>query len=220
MIAFLFEINQIDKVYIFSGIIRNYFLGINDIRDIDIMVDTSKDLSLIINKYEHKRNSFGGYKLSVGGMNVDLWYLRQTWGLNNPQIVMQIDLDKYIPNTAFFNFSSILFSFEDNCFIYSKHFLRFLRDKKIDYVFKHNANYALCVVNSFYYQSKLNLPLSDHLKSFLIKLNKSLAHDYENVQLKHFGRIIYSNQEIQTEFKKMANNNKPISNAKSKLKEK
>lgn len=202
--SFIIDLNEIDNLFIYSGIIRNYFLGVNEVRDIDIMIDTSKDISSFINKYKYRKNSYGGYKIYIKDTIVDLWYLQDTWALHNSQKVIEFELEKYIPNTAFFNFSSILYSFKEHSFIYTKYFLRFLRDKKIDYVFEPNANYALCVVNSFYYQDKLKLAFTDKLKCYLLKLNKKYSSDYENVQIKHFGEIIYSKIEIQKEIADMS----------------
>lgn len=200
---FIIQLKKIGRAYLFSGIIRDYFLGYSQVRDVDLMIDTDKDIQQLIQKYRYRRNSFGGYKVFIGNTVIDLWYLRDTWALHNSQSVLDIEIEKHIPNTAFFNFSSILFSFRDKRFIYTKHFLRFIRDKKIDYVFEPNANYALCVVNSFYYRDKLNLPFTDKLKEYLKKLEKRYTPDYESVQLKHFGNVIYSNEFIKSEVKNM-----------------
>ena len=201
--AFILELNKLDNLYLFSGIIRNFFLGVREVRDVDIMIDTTKDITSIVSKHKHRKNSYGGFKIFINKTVIDLWYLQDTWALHNSQKVIEFELEKYIPNTAFFNFSSIIFSFREDAFIYTKYFLRFLRDKKIDYVFEPNANYALCVVNSFYYHDKLKLPLSEKLKDYLFKLNKKYSSDYENVQLKHFGEILYSKKEIQKEIEEM-----------------
>jgi hypothetical protein len=201
--SFLIELSKLDNLYLFSGIIRNYFLGVKEVRDVDIMIDTSRNISGFVSKFKYRKNSYGGYKIFINDTIVDLWYMKDTWALHNSQKVFDFEVEKYIPNTAFFNFSSILFSFDENNFIFTKYFLRFLRDKKIDYVFEPNANYALCVVNSFYYKDKLKLAFTDKLKDYLLKLDKKYSSDYENVQVKHFGEIIYSKTEIQKEIDEM-----------------
>lgn len=203
VILFLNRLNSYDNLYLFSGVIRNYFLGIYEVRDIDIMLDSTKKIEPLLEKYEYRRNSFGGYKIKINNTSIDLWYLKDTWALNNSQKVFDFELEKHIPNTSFFNFSSIIYSFKDESFIYSKPFLRFLRDKKIDYVFKPNANYALCVVNSFYYSDKLHLELTDRLKKYLKELNKKYFQEYEKVQIKHFGKIIYTQRELIKRFEQL-----------------
>lgn len=189
-------LNKTAKVYIFSGIIRNYFLELEDYRDVDLFIDGDVDVVSLVKNYNYRRNSFGGYKINIDNTNVDLWFLKDTWALKNSQSVLDIELAKYIPNTAFFNFSSIMFSFNENIFYYTNHFASFIQNKKINLVFKPNANYALCVVNSFYYSDKFNLQLADKLKKHLKFLHKTNADNYEETQLKHFGKVIYTKEVI------------------------
>lgn len=200
---FINELSRLGNLYLFSGIIRNYFLKVNEVRDVDLMIDSTVDIHPLVKKYHYRKNSYGGYKIDINGIVVDLWYMRDTWALNNSQQVIGFELEQYIPKTAFFNFSSIIFSFKDQEFIYSKEFLRFLRDKQIDYVFKPNANYALCVVNSFYYHDKLKLSFSDKLKEYLYYLDQKYYPEYEKVQLKHFGKVIYPVERIRSEIKSL-----------------
>lgn len=194
---FLVNLSKTCEVYIFSGIIRNYFLKISEYRDVDVFIEGEVDIESMIKKFQYRKNSFGGYKIQVNDINIDLWFLQDTWALKNSQGSFEFDLAKYIPKTAFFNFSSIVFSFNENKFYYTKFFARFLRDKKIDLVFKPNANYALCVVNSFYYSDKFKLNLAEKLKTHIKQLNKSNADKYEETQLKHFGKIYYTKKEIE-----------------------
>lgn len=184
------------QVYIFSGIIRNYFLKIKDYRDIDIFIDGVVDIEAMIQGYNYRKNSFGGYKITINNTNIDLWFLKDTWALKNSQGVLDLELAKYIPNTAFFNFSSIMFSFNENRFYYSKYFVSFIQNKEINLVYKPNANYALCVVNSFYYSDKFKLRLADKLKKHLKHLHKMNFDNYEETQLKHFGKVNYTNEDI------------------------
>ncbi len=199
---FLTQLKKLGPTYLFSGIIRDFFLGYDEIRDVDIMIHTNKDISTLLSKFKHRKNSFGGFKIYIANTVIDLWYLQDTWGLKAKK-VMELDLVGEIPKTAFFNFSAILFSFKNKNFIYTKHFLRFLRDRKIDYVFAPNANKALCVVNTFYYRDKLKLPIADRLKLYLKKLDISNYSEYENVQLKHFGKVLYSVEFLRREIKNM-----------------
>ena len=190
------------KVYIFSGIIRNYFLKINEIRDVDIVLDGNIDIGNIISKYQYRKNSFGGYKITIENTNIDLWFLRNTWALQF-QPSLDFELEKYIPNTAFFNFSSIVFSFNENKFIYTRYFARFLRDKKIDLVFAPNADESLCVVNTLYYSDKLKLKLSKKLIKHIKTLSRNNVGKYEETQLRHFGRILYTNEVVQERIKRL-----------------
>jgi hypothetical protein len=188
-------------VLIFSGIIRNYFLGLNEHRDIDIVLEKNVDIEKIFSDYKIKRNSFGGHKIFLPHVHIDIWSLAETWAIKK-QPVHAFLSKGHIPYTAFFNFSAIVFSLHDKKFYYTKDFLRFLRDKQIDVVYQPNANYDLCVVNSIYYSEKYSLRLSPHLMGFLYYLHDKSKKAYEDVELKHFGHVLYSNEEISDRVKK------------------
>ena len=190
------KISTRTELYIFSGIIRNYFIKETDIRDIDLVLDTEINLLDFFSKNAIRRNSFGGYKIHIKNIIIDLWYTKDTWAYNY-QKTFNFDLSKNIPTTAFFNFSSITYFFNNKKFYFTKHFLRFLRDKKIDVVYKPNQNYDLCIINSCYYSKKYNFKLSKNLINYLNYLKSEKQHNYEEVQLKHFGEIKYTDVEIE-----------------------
>lgn len=193
---FITELSKKVEVYIFSGIIRNYFLKIHELRDIDIFIEGNIDIEQELKGFIFKKNSFGGYKVAINDINLDLWFLQDTWVIKSHQPIFEFDVAKYIPTTAFFNFSAIIFSVNKTKFYSTIHFNRFIRDKKIDLVYKPNANYALCVVNTFYYSDKLKLKIANKLKKHLCLLHKGNSEKYEEIQIKHFGEVIYTKEEI------------------------
>lgn len=182
------------NVFIFSGIIRDYFLfkEHKPFRDIDLIIEDDLILEDIFQDLTYTKNSFGGYKIKFANVDIDLWVIKRTWALNRGQLKFEFDYLNALPKTTFFNFSSIIYSLNTKTFIVGKDFLRFLRDKKIELVLEENPYPDLCIVNSFYYSDKLNLSIGDKLKSYL-KFHFKANKDYlENVQLKHFGHILYS----------------------------
>ena len=189
-------LSMVSTPYIFSGVIRNFFLKISENRDLDLFLDGDFDILPIIEGYSYKQNSFGGYKVSIEGTNIDLWFLKDTWAINNSQISLDMELARYIPQTAFFNFSSVIYSLNDGRFIYTKHFLRFLRDKQINIVYTPNANYALCIVNTFYYSDKLKLNIGEKLRNHIKKIASNNINYTDQAQEKHFGEILYSMDEL------------------------
>ncbi|GMN08915.1 hypothetical protein MTsPCn9_06290 [Croceitalea sp. MTPC9] len=200
---FIEEMALHTKVYLFSGIIRNYFLKNKTIRDVDIVIESDHDLMELMNQYDCRVNSFGGYKVKIDNLVVDVWRMDKTWAINKHQTILNLWLDTYIPHTAFFNFSAVVFSINEEKFIYTKYFLRFLRDKKMDVVYAPNANYHLCVVNSFYYSEKYNLKFSKKLVELLKKIHSRIDKNYVPVQEKHFGKVLYQNFEIEERLKNM-----------------
>jgi len=193
-IEFIKSLTLETNVYLFSGIIRNYFLHNYFIRDVDLVVGTSVDVPKIMKDSRFSVNSFGGYKFKLGSKKFDLWVVDNTWALN---VEKKIDwkLFSYLPKSVFFNFSSIIYSINDKKFYYSEDFLKFLKTKEIDYVFRENLKKDLCIVNSIYYSEKYNLSISPRLYRLIIRWQKKYKFDLEKSQIKHFGEVLYS-QEI------------------------
>jgi len=183
-------------VYIFSGIIRDYFLNNNSLRDLDVVLGEDIDFELICNyifpKIIVKKNSFGGYKIVVNGFRIDVWTINRTWGI----LIGKTNASKHgLINSAFFNFSAILYDFKNEEFYCNEIFPYFLNSKVIDIVYEKNPNIPLCIVNSLYYKNKLSMTLSTRLKRW-IKTNFSSEYDFNKIQLNHFGEIIYSDKEL------------------------
>ena len=193
---FLDEISKISEIYVFSGVIRNYFINHKGkIRDLDIVFKTSNihELSLLLDNYSFKINSFGGYKIEIGSLNIDFWDIDKTWGLNNSNLYLDLDKQYFLPETSFFNFSSVIFDYQKRDFIVSKEFVKFLKKRELDYVLEDNPLPILCLVNILFYSIKYNLTISKRLKKYFIKnFNKYSESDFNNIQLKHFKEIIYS----------------------------
>ena len=194
---FIETLSQKTKVYVFSGIIRNYFLHNYLVRDVDLVVESDNEIQQILTNVDYRINSFGGFKIRIGNKNVDLWRINKTWALNHQQLVLDLDLERFIPSTAFFNFSAVVYSINDRRFIYKKDFLSFLSTKTIDYVYAPNANESLCVVNTLYYSDKYNLKIGNKLQKLIMDWHKTGNKSYKDIQMKHFGKIIYPDNLIE-----------------------
>jgi hypothetical protein len=190
------EISKRTDVYIFSGIIRNYFLNVYRKRDVDVVIGQQIDIFEEFKDLPIHKNSFGGYKILFPSGPLDLWFIKDTWAFQHSQKTLNFNLEKKIPDTAFFNFSSIIYSLNNKQFHYNNHFVKFLRYKKLDYVYKENPNYCLCIINTLYYSERYNLSIADRLVSFISDLYIQNSYNYHQTQLKHFGEIIYTDEII------------------------
>lgn len=196
------SISQETNVYLFSGLIRNYFLGVYDYRDIDLVLESAVDVKNYFKNYNIQINSYGGYKIAFDDIPVDIWFAKDSWAYK-VQKVFDFDLAKFIFQTAYFNFSAIIFSLNEKKFYYSKHFLRFLQNKKIDVVFPINKNYDLCLINAIYYSEKYNLKISDYLTNKMVKYYQNQSNDFDSIQKEHFGYIKYDFKYIDDFIKKI-----------------
>jgi hypothetical protein len=197
---FLQALSKKTNVYIFSGIIRNYFLETYLVRDIDVVIESEIPLLDLLHEFKYNRNSFGGYKIEFTNKTMDIWSIDKTWAFNY-QKTFDVELEKRLPSTSFFNFSAIVYSINNREFIYTKEFLRFLRDRSLDYVYTPNANNSLCVVNTFYYADRYNLKINRRLITLIRYLHDKGKRDYDEIQMKHFKQILYTTEELESRLK-------------------
>lgn len=204
VLDFLEEISKKTEVVIFSGIIRNYFLNYNgQIRDLDIVVNSiDEEIFKIISQFTYRKNSFGGYKLIIDSLDVDLWELKNTWALKYDKVDPKLFEELNLPNTSFFNFSSIIYNYNLKEFIFNRDFEKFIESRELDLVLEENPLPQLCIINTIYYKEKFHLNIALNLKKYFVKnFNKFDSGDFSDIQLKHFGSIKYSYPFLKTYYK-------------------
>lgn len=184
-------------IYIFSGIIRDYLLQNNKpIRDVDIVIARDINWLSILRNYHHliqvTKNTFGGYKIHINNLVIDLWALKNTWGIIHGKYKLT---PQNLIRTAFFNFSAILYSIRDRQFYIHKSFISFFFNREIDIVYQANPNIPLCIINSLYYSETLKMNLSEFLKQWIIE-HFDVNYNYEITQQRHWSRILYTNDQI------------------------
>lgn len=185
------------EVYVFSGMIRNFFLGESCFRDLDIVVGDVNCVIDAINaatgNVDFSINSFGGLKVKIQNLSIDLWELDKTWGIQNESM----ELSPYsLLRTAFFNFSAIVFDYNKTRFYYEDDFVWFLKTRIMRVVYEKNPNIPLCIVNSYYYREEYGFGLSLELCKWIFQNYRTLLRNekdektFENVQIRHFHRIV------------------------------
>lgn len=183
-------------IYVFSGVIRNYLLGFHSNRDIDFVVVSLDNVhipSLYKQYIRYRKNSFGGYKLCVNNLTIDVWDIKESWAM---LVNKKLRPTPYtLIKTVFFNFSSIVYDVRRRRFIYDDAFLSFYRTRIMDVVNEVNPNPALCIVSTMHYASSYNLGMNVRLCRWIVE-HSFPNLNYEVAQIKHYHTIIYSNEEI------------------------
>lgn len=181
------------NVYIYSGIIRDFFLGnTRKIRDIDIVLDCDSIADVIHNE-SINYNRFGGLKLHKNHMSIDVWLLKDTWGIKRKKLEAS---PESLLETAFYNFSTIVYHYNTNSFIFKEDFLSFINNNMLDCVYEENPLPELCIINTMYYQNKFKLKISENLRLWILSHSKSVTIDYLDIQRSHFGKVIFTEAHI------------------------
>ena len=178
-------------IYIYSGVIRNYLLGFRENRDVDVVITNINSLSLNPNDLHNCQifqNSFGGYKIHIDNLTIDAWGIESTWGLLHKKM-------KFTPHslikTAFFNFSSIAYDYNNRRYIFGDDICRFLKTRAIDVVFPENPNKPLCILNTIYFIKKYNFAIAYRLCKWIVD-NYSSNMPFDKVQDRHFHYTVAS----------------------------
>ena len=195
-----------EQVYVLSGIIRDFLTGeYEGVRDFDCVLvhGNIKDVDIIqfLRKSERKVNSFGGIKIKRPGEVIDIWRMADTWGIKKQNIAPSTSA---LLDSVFFNFSAILYDFNKKKFIFNERFCQFLRTKTMDIVYPENPNIPLCLVNVLYYHLRYGYNVSLKLAKW-IKQHYSKGDDLEEVQIKHFGYLLFANDYIEDFFHQITN---------------
>ena len=196
--AVLKKLVQENDVYVFSGIIRDFLLGeYCGTRDFDCVLNDQSLHNVSVIDYirssvNYRVNSFGGMKIVRPNLVIDVWNLRDTWGVKQENLPLS---PQELIKTGFFNFSSIVYNLKTENFIFDQNFVNFLENRSLDIVYPKNPNIALCFVNIFYYQLKYDLKLSFKLLRWM-KENYQYGMDLESVQVKHFNQVIFKQSNL------------------------
>ncbi len=192
------EVKKLSNAYIFGGVIKDFFLdNKNNHRDIDIVIEGSTDsFRNSIKEFIIRQNQFGGLKLQVGDLSVDLWELNKTWAIIKEK-TKKNEQKKQLPSTSFFNVTAVTYSIRESSFIYDKSFIEFLDSKTLDIVYERNPYPELCIVKSYDFHKKYSLELSNKLKEYIKKYFISTKDNLESIQRRHFGKVVYPLTEIE-----------------------
>lgn len=177
--------------FVFSGITRNFLLGYLNNRDIDFVVIDSPRLHIPISQLRDVtilKNKFDGYKLLTQHLTIDVWDVEKTWGI--VQEGMRGTAHSLM-NTAFFNFSAIVYDYNKGRFYISDEFCEFYKTHVMEVVYEKNPRIATCVVNSLYYADKYEFVIGKSLRKWVAKhFNANL--DFKSAQESRFGSVLYS----------------------------
>lgn len=195
-----------EQVYVLSGIIRDFLTGeYGGARDFDCVLvhGNIKNVEVIqfLRKSECKVNSFGGIKIKRPGEVIDIWRIADTWGIKNQHLAPSVTS---LLDSVFFNFSAIVYDFNNRKFIFNESFCQFLRTRTMDIVYPKNPNIPLCLVNVLYYHLRYGYNVSLKLAKW-IKQYYSKGDDLEKIQIKHFGYLLFTNDYIEDFFHQITN---------------
>lgn len=199
------------EVLLFGGAVREYLdTEFNNLpRDFDLVIKKNSqniDLDRVLEKFQYKKNRFGGYKITVDSLEFDIWELEKTWAFRENKVKCAYrDYDKKLQNTVFLNIDSIVYNLSTKNY-YSEEYERAMKNKKLDIILEENPYLELNLIRAIVYKKKYTMYFSDKLRSILLEFiirNPNYLDLMEVIQLKHYKDIKISRTDLNKEINEL-----------------
>lgn len=202
-----------NNLYIVGGSIRDaYYNEINDysVRDIDLIIhEQNNELDSILKDYNYEKNRFGGYKISLEKIEVDIWTYNDNWAIKN-KLVNETSIIRNIAKGALLNIDSLVYDYY-NKKINDELFYKVLESKEIDFVTDNqdyinlNPNKELNIFRILYSKQKYELSLSQNIKKYIKEFTKEELNYLDIIyksQFKHYQDEKLNKNQIYDEIQK------------------
>lgn len=162
------SLHEIGRVLLIGGAIRDIPLG-RVPRDLDLIVESSNAaLDEIMTGLPCRRNRFGGYKITVGNWEVDIWTVLDSWAVKSNFVPATVDM---ITSGVFFDLDALtmdLFGDYYDVDLYNKAIESGVLDIVLDdTACRMNPTRPLNVLKALVLMSDWDLRLSDRLCRYI-----------------------------------------------------
>lgn len=177
--------------YFFGGVCRDCWNS-QEPRDIDVVVDDGFWETFLkkLGNIPTRTNRFGGLKLTLHGMNVDLWMASNTWAFQHSGTNLRSPT--VLPETTFLNIESVvaLIWHPEEPWVFQKGFFRAMESQTLEIQNPENPSPALCIARARRFLASGNWKKGESLTHFET-YHKSLGlteTDIQTASQKHYGR--------------------------------
>lgn len=138
---FLCDVGVSSEVYLFGGILRDVALygkgGFSS--DVDVVVEGDwEGIANYLRSTGARLNKFGGFRLTVAKMPVDIWNAKETWAVRRG--LVEYSGISSLTSTTVLNWDAILMNWRTGAFVCSDRYLHDLGDRVLDVVLQENPN--------------------------------------------------------------------------------
>lgn len=185
----LYQILSEGTAYLIGGYVRDVFESVNS-RDLDIVVDIKKErLREIVDSDSciKQFNRFGGAKLKLSSIDVDIWSFDSNWAFKN-KLVKLNENEKLnsLAKGCFYNYDALVVNVSK--FTYNTKFYEsFLEEGKLDILQKRsvyknlNPTLEANILRAILIRKKHGVSFTMHLKEYVYQKMLSLNDVYGNI---------------------------------------
>ena len=185
----LYQILAEGTAYLIGGYVRDVFEGVES-RDLDVVVDIKKErLKGIIESDSCVKqfNRFGGAKLKLTNIDVDIWSFDNNWAFKNKLVKLNENGKlNSLAKGCFYNYDALVVNVSK--FSYNTRFYEtFLEERKLDILQKRavyknlNPTQEANILRAIFIKKKHGVTFTSHLKEYIYQKMLSLNDVYGNV---------------------------------------
>jgi hypothetical protein len=183
-------------VYIFGGALRDWTVfGSGFIpRDLDIVVDgcEMQILETAFRSVFQRHTRFGGLRLSIGGLPIDLWRLRDTWPIREG-FVADCSIEG-LAATAFLTTDAVAFNIAEETSIEAiaeAGFFESIALRLVELNLEATPSPVNCIVHALDISDRTGYNVGPKLARFMLDHSRETLQEMEAVQLRRFGTVRY-----------------------------
>jgi len=205
------KLEDVGDIIVIGGVIRDVILNECEPRDIDLIIDTEEKLDKIMNNFDNvSRNRFGGYKLLIEGLPVDVWTIASHWAFRENILKRSFENIKY---STFLNFDSVYYNITKDIGIadvFNDAMTRSFLDITLEDKYIYRNPFAVTnIIRMFVIKETWNLRFSSKVEQYIFQWVKGQSNPIESLweaQIKHYkGKIILSKHNMAKLLKKYIN---------------
>lgn len=167
------SLEETGDLFLIGGILREYrdYGKLVKLRDIDIIIDIRymDQWYNILQKYDHVKNKFDGYKIICSNLIVDIWPLNECWAYREKKIICRPDqYVENLPKTVFLNMDSIIYDLSNNLWL-DEIYKEAKKSGILDVVLADNPHLELNILRAVILKERYKMEFSDKLVHMIVQ---------------------------------------------------
>lgn len=192
-------------IVLIGGAIRDMIVFKQKPRDFDLIVmSANENLGDNLDSFIVERNSFGGYRIKIDKLKIDIWSMANHWAFKNSYFDCKIE---NLKNSVFFNFDAIYVNLGTGEYE-AESFNNTIQENKLDIVLNEkwvnlNPSHEINILKALIIRRRFNFKFSERLKNYMAEWFKSKDNYFAllcEARRKHYGdSCLLTDAEIHSE---------------------
>ncbi|MDH4617376.1 hypothetical protein [Brevibacillus sp. AY1] len=192
-VACLFNnLSEYGDLILVGGAIRDYAHKTLP-RDIDIIVDSKiSNFDEVLDSYCYRRNRFGGYKVFLENIELDIWGISNNWAFRENILDAKFE---NISKGSFYNFDSLALNLKTS-YLDADIFIQAIREKLLDIIIEDkyinlNPTPEVNIVRAFIIRKYWELDFSNRVVDYITKWFSQYNNPIDiliEAEIKHYGK--------------------------------